>query len=177
MSNEEFYIVQNPGETPRSYQAKKDYLAMGVGRSLEKLLAMYRQRKENGTGTAPTTLKATLARWSSIWGWVELSGRYDQWEGDRQWEEQLQARKQAYVEEAKEFAKLHKNLGKGSYKAAADAVKELIKFTEQNPKINDWDTAQKAANLCRMILPIADLWAKSLAISSLLDSKQLPWEE
>jgi hypothetical protein len=168
MDNEEFYIPKLPTETPKSHSAKRDYILLGAGRSLDKLHKMYLDRKQTKTGYVPTVQASTIRHWSSKFGWVELAAEYDDFLSDRLFQEQLEARQNQYREELNEFARLHKNLGKGSFKTAADTVKELIKFTEQNPTINDWDTAQKAANLCRVVLPIADLWARSLCIEKIL---------
>jgi hypothetical protein len=55
-------------ETPRAAQAFADYLAMGPGRSLEKLLAQYRQQTANGI-RVPTLRFKTLADWSGTFCW------------------------------------------------------------------------------------------------------------
>jgi hypothetical protein len=52
-------------ETPRAKAAFNDYLAMGDGRSLEKLLSQYRGQ----SGGAPTLRMATLEAWSAAHGW------------------------------------------------------------------------------------------------------------
>jgi hypothetical protein len=57
-------------ETQRAKTAYAEYLAMGPGRSLEKLLAEYQERKRTGKGASvPTTRYATLADWSRKHGW------------------------------------------------------------------------------------------------------------
>ena len=55
-------------ETPRAKQAWNDYLAMGAGRSLEKLLSQYREQGESKT-RVPTLRMATLTSWSVAFGW------------------------------------------------------------------------------------------------------------
>lgn len=54
-------------ESPRAACAWADYLAMGPGRSLEALLALYRSRTE----PAPTKHLTTLKHWSRTFGWQE----------------------------------------------------------------------------------------------------------
>jgi hypothetical protein len=59
-------------ETPRAQQAWADYLAMGAGRSLEKLLAAYRVRQESaGRTSVPAVRLRTLYDWSSAFGWQD----------------------------------------------------------------------------------------------------------
>ncbi len=52
-------------ETARASQAFNDYLGMGEERSLEKLLARYR----NATDSVPTVRLMTLKNWSRAFGW------------------------------------------------------------------------------------------------------------
>lgn len=52
-------------ESPKARQAWADYLALGDGRSLEKLLALYRSCSE----PAPTGQMTTLKLWSRAFGW------------------------------------------------------------------------------------------------------------
>jgi hypothetical protein len=55
-------------ETPAAAQAFEDYWALGDGRSLENLLAVYAERSRNGEDT-PTNTKSTLAAWSTNHAW------------------------------------------------------------------------------------------------------------
>jgi|GEM_PF-6585379 len=55
-------------ETPKARQAFADYLAMGSGRSLEKLLEQYRQQSGSGT-SVPSLRYRTLADWSRAHNW------------------------------------------------------------------------------------------------------------
>jgi hypothetical protein len=57
-------------ETPQALQAFEDYWAMGDGRSLKKLWALYRQRRGNGEGV-PTAKLRTLGEWSTVHGWQD----------------------------------------------------------------------------------------------------------
>ncbi len=52
-------------ESARARQAYADYVALGPGRSLEKLLERY----QSGTGSAPTRRMTSLKQWSSAFGW------------------------------------------------------------------------------------------------------------
>lgn len=53
------------GESPRARQAWADYLAMGPGRSLERLVERYK----SGTRSAPTRRLTTLKCWSGMFDW------------------------------------------------------------------------------------------------------------
>lgn len=68
-------------ETKRAIVACNDYLRMGVGRSLRKLHEIYEKRKQEpdkeGTEKPPTTRFATIAGWSTTFGWVERAEVYD----------------------------------------------------------------------------------------------------
>lgn len=57
-------------ETPKAKRAWADYLALGVGRSLEALSNRYQTAHENGT-QVPTLRLKTLADWSVAFGWQE----------------------------------------------------------------------------------------------------------
>lgn len=57
-------------ETARAKQAWLDYLAMGGGRSLEKLAEQYRERwQTDGKARVPTVHVARLEVWSATFGW------------------------------------------------------------------------------------------------------------
>jgi len=58
-------------ESARARQAWLDYLAMGGGRSLEKLLELY----QSGTKAAPTARLRSLKSWSSAFGWQTRLGQ------------------------------------------------------------------------------------------------------
>jgi hypothetical protein len=180
MDNEEFFIPQNVGETPKALRAKKDYLALGPGRSLEKLLEVYRQHSANGTGTVPTLRKATLANWSGLWGWANLSARYDDHQADRLLEQEFEERKKDYIEQLQQFSAFNKASGKSAFKAAATATKQLLEFIESAEEkgqgIKSWDDAVKVANIMRGILPLADLWGKAMGVDRILSADKLPWE-
>ncbi len=67
-------------ETARAKTAYADYLAMGPGRSLEKLLAVYLQRRQGGgEATVPARRLRTLEQWSASFGWqarlLEIANR------------------------------------------------------------------------------------------------------
>lgn len=61
-------------ETPKAQQAWADYLAMGPGRSLEKLLLVYEDRVQTEgkpSVAVPTTRLATLQSWSTAFNWQD----------------------------------------------------------------------------------------------------------
>lgn len=61
-------------ETPRAVQACNDYLRMGPGRSLSKLLAKYAR---NHKKTQPTESFDTLKGWSADYDWQLRAAAYD----------------------------------------------------------------------------------------------------
>lgn len=171
--DKEFYLPRAEKETARAYRAKQDYLSLGPGRSLEKLLTIYRARKQDEAGTPPTTLKATLARWSTTWGWVTLADKYDAFTGDRLLEQQLEERKKSYHRQLEEFREKHLAVGRAGFKAGAQAITELVRFLDTHPEIKDWNQANQAANLIARLQPLAELWSKALILDRVLAN----WEE
>lgn len=80
---------RHDGESDKAVVACNDYLRMGVRRSLRKLLAVYQERRANGSGTdsPPTTLFNTLATWSGKFNWQERASAYDaEWEAQKELE-------------------------------------------------------------------------------------------
>ena len=65
-------------ETLRAKHALADYLAMGPGRSLERLWEQY--RVQSASKTCPTNRLNTLKEWSAAWHW---QGRAAEWELER----------------------------------------------------------------------------------------------
>lgn len=65
---------RKPSETDRAVQACNDYLRMGAGRSLRKLLQKYGKTRRN---TTPTDSFDTLANWSSSFEWQLRAAAYD----------------------------------------------------------------------------------------------------
>lgn len=61
------------GETKRAIQACNDYVRMGPGRSLEKLLVSY----QNATESPPSKRIKTLKDWSRNFNWVNRATAYD----------------------------------------------------------------------------------------------------
>ena len=57
-----------PEETPKAAQAFSDYEAMGDGRSLRKLVELYRAQSATGEDV-PTEREMTLKQWSVDHGW------------------------------------------------------------------------------------------------------------
>jgi hypothetical protein len=173
-NNEEFFIRQQTGETTRAYRAKKDYLAMGPGRSLEKLLALYRARNENGMGTAPTLRKATLAHWSGRWGWSRESALYDDFQSDRLLEQEMEERRAELSRKMEHFRANHEQVGKGGFKAIAVAVQKINQFLDEHPEgLSSLDDCVKAAGLVRSLTAVSDWWSKAIAVDSMLQKLDL----
>jgi len=68
---------QNTGESRKAIIACNDYLRLGPGRSLARLLEIYRQRGQVGAETCPTKRLNSLKEWSASFGWQERAARYD----------------------------------------------------------------------------------------------------
>jgi hypothetical protein len=169
-NNEEFYIVRHQAETARAYRAKQDYLAMGPGRSLEKLLASYRAQIQNGTGNPPSRHRATICEWSRRWGWVELAGQFDEWNGDRLLEQQIEENKERYRQNLREFSEKHLQVGRAGFKAGTEALKDILEFLDSHPQITSWDEALKAASLVQRLESFTSYWSKALIVDRLLES-------
>jgi hypothetical protein len=67
-------LAPRPGETHKASQALKDYIALGPGRSLERLRVMYSECTES---TPPTTVLRTIKHWSSTFAWQERAAQWD----------------------------------------------------------------------------------------------------
>lgn len=121
-------------ETQRAKTAYAEYLAMGPGRSLEKLLAEYQERKRTGKGASvPTTRYATLADWSRKHGW---QARVAAFEGKQN--EALIARSMDDIEKARQESLrlvqagkmlVAKSMKEGTFRADShQALTELVKL-------------------------------------------------
>lgn len=68
------------GETVKAFSAFQDYLSLGEGRSVGKLLAYYRGQNAGEVGMPtepPTKRKNTLTDWSSRFDWVTRAEAWD----------------------------------------------------------------------------------------------------
>lgn len=145
------------GETAKAYEAFSLYRNMGLERSIDAVAKLL--------GKSTTF----LCRWSSKHEWVE---RVEAWDIDQDMlrqEEAIAARREQYKNQLEEFQKNHLAVGKAAFKASATATKQIMEWVEKNNSIDSWDDANKAANIIKALMPIADLWAKSLAVDKLLD--------
>lgn len=61
------------GESNKAITACNDYLRMGIGRSLYKLVARY----QTAAKSVPTKRLGTLKEWSTTYGWQERADIYD----------------------------------------------------------------------------------------------------
>jgi gamma-glutamyltranspeptidase len=149
-----------PEETSKAYEAFCVYRDMGVQRSIQKAADMLSK-------SIPV-----LKRWAAQWDWAE---RVAAWDIDQDYllqKEAIKSRQKEYRKELAEFRKNHLAVGKAAFKASATCVKQIMEFVEQNQAIMTLDDASKAANIVRSLMPVADLWAKALAVDKLLERLQ-----
>lgn len=66
--------TRKENESDRAVQGCNDYLRMGAGRSLYKLLAKYAKTSKNQPATESD---ATLKQWCAEFSWVERASEYD----------------------------------------------------------------------------------------------------
>ena len=66
-------IPKLEGETPRAYAARVEYLTMGAGRSLDKVVAGQEGGKKGARGN-----NTTVENWSVKYGWKAAASEYDQ---------------------------------------------------------------------------------------------------
>lgn len=62
------------GESARAYAARVEYVTMGAGRSLERLV----ERAQSAPKARLTQRLATLKEWSAQYGWVDSARQYDE---------------------------------------------------------------------------------------------------
>jgi hypothetical protein len=86
--------------------------------------------------------------------------------------EAIKSRQKEYREQLSEFRRNHLQVGKAAFKSSATCVKQIMDFMEKNESILTLDDANKAANIVRSLMPVADLWAKALAVDKLLERLQ-----
>lgn len=152
---------RQPGETTKAYSAFCIYRDMGANRSLE--------------STAQTLSKSVqpIKTWSVKWEWVKRAEAWDIEQDFLRQKEAIVANRKQYKKNLAEFQKNHLAVGRAAFKAAATATRQILEFVEKSESISSWDDANKAANIIRSLSPIADLWAKALAVDRLLERLEL----
>lgn len=113
------------GETKRAIQACNDYLRLGPGRSLAKLLNRY----QSGTEVPPTRRIGTLKTWSVSFGWQQRAAAYDT-ETERQKNEYAKQVMQSGL--ALDYERVSR------LKAMADLLEEQILARENGRYANIW---------------------------------------
>jgi hypothetical protein len=101
--------------------------------------------------------------------------RVSAWDTDQDYlmqKEAIKSRQKEYREQLSEFRRNHLQVGKAAFKASATCVKQIMDFMEKNESILTLDDANKAANIVRSLMPVAELWSRALAIDKLLDRLQ-----
>ena len=167
----EFEIPRLPNESGKAYAAKRDYLGLGSGRSIEKLVAQYLARIEHEAGTTvPSRHRSTIGLWSRKFNWVALAQEFDDFQGDRLIEQAMEERKAEYSEALKFFRDKNLAVGRGAFRCGADALKLLLEFLDTHPTIQTWSEANQCANLIRQLAPLANLWSQALALDRVLQN-------
>ena len=145
-------------ETAKAYEAFAIYRDMGIGRSITKVA----QELDKS--------RTQIGKWSERHNWVERVGIFDNDQDVAKQQEAMEARKQEYRDQLTEFGTNHAQLGKQAFKAAALANQRLVKFLgkTKDDDIESIAEATQIANIVKTIMPIADFWAKGLAVDRLL---------
>jgi hypothetical protein len=88
--------VRGERESDKAVQACNDYLRMGPGRSLEKLLGVYRGQTgaKPGPENPPTTRRNTLKEWSADYTWQARAATFDAAADERKTAEQEERRRE-----------------------------------------------------------------------------------
>jgi len=110
--------------SPKSLAALADYLAMGPARSLGKLVALYKQVKQNGSKVPPPSVSLkTITKWSWQHGWQAEVRKYEAGIAETKLTEAQAARNEwrGLIDEAK--AELRRCLEEKEF--IADRVKDL----------------------------------------------------
>lgn len=80
-------LARIPGESKRANSALRDYFFMGDGRSLRKLLEIYKEQSLNNSLTTPPALRfITLANWSSSYFWQDRISRMTEIEREKDYQ-------------------------------------------------------------------------------------------
>ena len=127
---ESFPWEQQPGESPKAFEAFNKYLLMGTERSLQKVA--YELNKS-------TTM---MAKWSSRWKWVERVAAWD-----------IEQERQARNVQAEKILKMRERHANLATTMLAKVSKRLLKMPEEEltpQDIKAWvDVASKLERLSR----------------------------
>lgn len=165
-------LPREEGESARAYASRVEYVTMGPGRSLDKLLARLQSAHR-----APTTRRReTLADWSIQYRWQEHARKYD----DAMTLIAIQEASAAYRRDLEDHRKRYGDMGKALYQVAAKLLKQLDAAAGQPPKrIKGEDgriyeipgiepTPQTLAIASRAVTIAADLEAHALRLGDIL---------
>lgn len=157
MTSENPIYNRLPTETAKAYAAFSVYRDMGDSRSLEK------------TGQKLGKCKAVMETWSRKHDWVNRVAEWDAEQDLLRQKEAIAARRKEHRENLKQFGQNHAQLGKQAFKAAALGTQALVRFLEKNPEVESIAEGAQLAGIVKTIIPIADFWAKGLAVDRLLE--------
>lgn len=146
-----------PDETAKAYEAFSVYRDMGMERTKE---AVSEKLSKSGT---------LIRRWASKYNWDDRVLDWDAEQDLLRQKEAIAARRKEHRENLKQFGQNHAQLGKQAFKAAALGTQALVRFMEKNPEVESIAEGAQLAGIVKTIIPIADFWAKGLAVDRLLE--------
>jgi hypothetical protein len=149
-------VARQENDTPKSYAALCDYIAMGGARSLDTLAERYR----SGADPAPPTRRLTsLKDWSRAQDWQARARAYD----DSLAQEASAAHTAAYIASLEAHRKRAQDAGEGVYIVAAKLLQRM------NKELDTLEiTPATLGVLLRAFTTALDLEAHALGVDALL---------
>lgn len=163
---------QQPGETPKAYQAFCVYRDMGAGRSLD---AGYQQSIQRvSEGYQEKRASGAWRRWCNQHGWVARAIAYDKYLDSERLKaiaiaDSDQAR-QEYLQQLERFRSVHLRAGEGGMMSVLRLKQKLDAFlSSPDFQITSIDDAHKVAMTIKAIESgSGDMWAAALGVKSLI---------
>lgn len=163
---------QQPGETPKAYQAFCVYRDMGTKRTLD---GAHQERARSAPGAHQgKRADGTWKRWSSQYRWVERAIAYDQHLDSERLKaiaiaDSDQAR-QEYLQQLERFRSVHLRAGEGGMMSVLRLKQKLDAFlSSPDFQITSIDDAHKVAMTIKAIESgSGDMWAAALGVKSLI---------
>lgn len=163
-------IPRHPEESARAYQARVEYVTMGTGRSLDKLIA----RVRSGDISGIPTRRNTLADWSTKYGWGDSARQYD----DTLQSVRVQTASEQYLKDLEEHRTRYQKAGQDLFGIAVGLLAQCGRAI-RGERIIGKDgkeyfipqmelTPTTLATATRSLVIAADLEAHALRLSELL---------